>query len=84
MTKDMTRLTDALYVTNGQIYDKVNQYFIRHTWPGIWLGIPILYQSQMSRDMTILSDTFLCHNGQGCDYVKQYFIFHKWPGIWQS
>jgi hypothetical protein len=65
MTRDMTRLTNTLSVTNDQRYDYANEYFISHNWAGIWLIYPILYLSQMGRDMTRLTDTLSVTNDQG-------------------
>ena len=52
----MTRLIDALSVTNDQWYGEANQYFCSHKSPGILLGYPILYLSQMIMDMTRFTD----------------------------
>jgi hypothetical protein len=80
ITKDMTRLTDTLFVTdnqdmtrlsnnlsvtNEQVYEYDIRYGICDTCPGIWLGYRILYLSQVNRDMTKLIDTVSVRNVQG-------------------
>jgi hypothetical protein len=80
ITKDMTRLTDTLFVTdnqdmtrlsnnlsvtNEQVYEYDIRYVICDTCPGIRVCYRILYLSQMHRDMTRLTDTVYVINVHG-------------------
>ena len=97
MSRDMTRKTDIVSVTNDQGYDQVNRCFICHKWPGIslgktipylsqitriWLDYLMIYLSQMSRYMHMISDYLSVTHVQGCDYAIGYFICHRWQWIW--
>ena len=73
----MTRLSDDLSVTNEQVYAYDIRFFICDTCPGICLGYPILYLSQMTRDMARLTNMLPVTNDQGYDKANQCFISHK-------
>ena len=61
MTKYMTMLTDALYVTNDQEYNQVTD---------------TLFVTD-NRDMTRLSDNVSVSNEQVNEYAIRYFICHR-------
>ena len=63
--QDMTRISNNLSVTNEQVYEYGIRYFVCDTCPGIWLGYQILYMLQMNRDMTRVTDTLSVRNVQG-------------------
>jgi hypothetical protein len=90
LTKDMTRLTDALSVTNDQGYGHIKHWLtLSYHWSFdtgnilVYLVISLVIcdrksiGSQIPRDMTMLTDILSVTYDQGYYKVNRYCIFHK-------
>jgi hypothetical protein len=66
LSKDMTNLSDTLYVTHWQGYRLTNAVSVTNDHGYDYL-IRYLFLSQMGRDVTRLSNTLSVTNDQGYD-----------------